>query len=130
DLAPAVQFGSGNSASITLSGDGGVAGLNQLGNDNNAIINVDGLDASGSVFQNGDRNAADLLVSSSGASGALIQIGNDNNTRLSVSGSANASVSFTLEGNGVTTTVPATVSSIGGGQVTIIQRQLNTFTTP
>lgn len=128
--APAVQFGSGNSASITLSGDGVIAGLSQLGNDNDAVMNISGLGAAGTIFQDGNGNEADLLVLSDRGRGELVQIGNDNDTELAVTGGPNASVSFTIEGNGVSTSVPASVSSFTGGQVTIIQRQLNSFVSP
>lgn len=124
----ATQFGSGNRASIALRDNGTVAGLEQIGNGNFATIDVSGDNAFGSIIQQGDRNRGTLTVAEAGGLGELIQIGNDNDTVLSVAGNPNSAVSFTVQGNGVTTNVPASVVTSSGGQVTIIQRQFNSFT--
>lgn len=124
----ATQFGSGNSANITLRDNGTVAGLEQIGNGNFATIDVSGNNAFGAIIQNGDDNSGSLTVAQSGGKGELIQIGNNNNTDLTVSGNPNSAVSFTVQGNGVTTTVPASVATSSGGTVTIVQRQFNSFT--
>lgn len=122
----ATQLGAGNTASITLIGDGVQAALEQFGNDNSATILVDNADL-GVIVQDGSRNRGSLTVSDLGASGELIQIGDDNVTDLSVTGTQNANVSYTIQGNGVSTSIPASVVSNVNGQITIVQSQFSTF---
>lgn len=122
----ATQMGAGNTASITLIGNGGQAALEQFGNNNSATILVENADI-GVIVQDGSRNRGTLTVSDLGASGELIQIGDDNETVLSVTGTQNARVSFTVQGNGVSTSIPASVVSNVNGQITIVQSQFSTL---
>ncbi|WP_292289790.1 hypothetical protein [Marivita sp.] len=127
--AKATQRGAGNTASIALKGDGGKAGLEQFGNDNRATILVNEA-ALGVIVQEGNQNTGVLSVSDLGASGELIQLGNGNMTELEVSGVQDANVSYTVQGNGVTTSIPASVVSNVNGQITIVQSQFTTFQSP
>ncbi len=123
----ATQSGTRNSASITLEGNGSFAGLEQLGDRNEATIDVNGNSAGGIIVQSGNRNSGSVSVTENGAFGELIQIGSDNVTAFSVSGNPNASVSFTVQGDAISSSVPASVVTSSGGQVTIVQRQLGAF---
>lgn len=147
----ATQSGSGNEASITVTGSGTTVGLYQgnsvegLGGDNNTgtitansgqvLLYQDGSGNSGtlttedgaslaSLLQEGNRNKGTVTVSRSRTEGLLAQIGNGNDTELNVD-TDGASVSFTVAGDNTTTPLPANVvSTYGSGQITIIQRQL------
>lgn len=122
------QYGVGNEASITMQGDGGEAALEQFGDYNSATILVN--DASrGVLIQDGNRNSGTLNVSDFGASGELVQIGDDNQTELFVTGAGDASVSYTVQGSGVSTTIPASVVSNVNGQITIVQSQFTSLQT-
>jgi hypothetical protein len=147
----ATQSGIGNAADITVGENGKVVGLrqtqtggNEIGEYNKAVITAN----SGKVLllQDGDRNDATLSTSDSAALASLLQDGDDNTASVNVSGTdsqgilaqigdgnatdlnvdtAGASVSFTVQGNNTSATLPASVvSSAGGGQITIIQRPL------
>ena len=125
----ATQDGSLNSAVITLAGNGSFAGLEQFGVDNKATINVTGDFAGGIIVQDGDDNIGSVSVQENGGFGELIQLGDGNETSFAVSGSPDASVSWTIEGNNVSTSanIPASIVTNSGGQVTIVQRQLGRF---
>lgn len=123
----ATQRGDRNSADITLDGNRSFAGLEQFGNENVAAIDVDGDNAGGIIVQNGNNNDGTVTVEGGGAFGELIQIGDSNETAFTVSGDSSANVSFTVQGSGITTNIPASVVTSSGGQVTIVQRQLGTF---
>ncbi len=143
----ATQDGIGNEAAITVTGSDTFVGLRQIG-DNNST-GIEGITAkSGEVllFQNGNGNTGTLSTSDSAALASLLQEGNGNTATVIVSGTdsqgtlaqigdgnttdlnvdtAGASVSFTVQGNNTSSTLPANVvSSAGGGQITIIQRPL------
>ncbi|MCC1494652.1 hypothetical protein [Cognatishimia sp. F0-27] len=144
----ALQTGSGNTGNITVSGTGGRAGLLQDGSSNSAIIvsggdfattlvaqfgsgnsgnlTIAGSSAFGGLLQNGDSNTGSVSVEGRDAGGILAQIGDGNQTELSVSALDNAVVSYTVEGNNVSSVVPANVFSTGGGAVTIVQRSITT----
>lgn len=144
---PAVQDGSNNSATVTLSGSNGFVGLLQQsplnGTGNRATVNVSGngqalvgqlggnneakaiLGAGASqaaILQKGNGNFADLSVTGSNASGQINQIGNGLNNSLSVTG---ANTSAALIANGVSngTSTPVTVQS-NGASVTITQSKM------
>ena len=142
--SPALQKGSGNSASIVLEGNGGQVGLlqinpltggghtaninvygdgsalvGQLGDNNVALLTVDG--GSGAILQDGLSNQASLSVGS-GSTGLISQIGNSNETSLVVP-SGGANVSYLVYGNGLTGSTPAAVVSNAPGTVVIRQYQ-------
>ncbi len=123
----ATQAGLDNTADITLTGNSSFAGLEQLGVGNDATIRADGYFSGGIIVQQGNENIGSVTVDSDGAFGELIQLGNGNEQGFTVSGSPNASVSFTVQGNNTSTTIPANVVTNAGGQVTIVQRQLGGF---
>jgi len=125
--AAATQDGIGNNAEISLSGNGSFAGLEQRGDRNDGQIVVSGDSSGGIIVQQGNDNSGSVEVTSDVAFGELIQIGNDNETSFAVTGSPNATVSFTVQGNGTTTNLPASVVTSSGGQITIVQRQLGGF---
>lgn len=139
----ATQSGVGNSASIVTGNDTSV-GLFQSGSDNSGAINAgsgqvllyqegtgnDGTlstqngAALASLFQEGDGNTGAVTVSGAATEGLLAQIGNNNSTSLEVDTSG-ASVSYTVNGNNTNASLPASVvSTVGGGNITIIQRPL------
>lgn len=142
--SPAIQQGSGNSASITIEGNGGQVGLlqsnpitgtghtayikafgggsalvGQLGNGNIANLTVDG--GNSAILQEGYSNQATLSVGS-GSAGLIGQIGNSNVTSLEVP-AGGANVSYLVYGNGLIGSVPATVISNSPGTVVIRQYQ-------
>lgn len=142
--SPAIQKGSGNSASITIAGNGGQVGLlqsnsiagtghtaninvsgggsalvGQLGDGNIANLSVDG--GSSAILQEGYSNEATLSVGS-GSAGLISQIGNSNHTELTVP-AGGASVSYLVYGNGLTGSVPASVISNAPGSIVIRQYQ-------
>jgi len=140
----ATQTGSGNEATITVGGVDTFVGLRQTGDNNNAEITSgsgqvllfqegDGNNGTlstsdgallASLLQDGNENRATVTVSGVDSEGLLAQIGDDNDTDLTVN-TAGASVTFTVQGNNTSATLPASVvSSAGGGQITIIQRPL------
>lgn len=123
----ATQAGLDNTADITLTGNSSFAGLEQLGDGNDATIRADGSFSGGIIVQQGNENIGSVTVDSDGSFGELIQLGNGNEQGFTVSGSPNASVSFTVQGNNTSTTIPANVITNAGGQVTIVQRQLGGF---
>tara|TARA_R110002020_G_C16317621_1_gene774439 strand:+ start:3499 stop:4407 length:909 start_codon:yes stop_codon:yes gene_type:complete len=141
---PALQQGSGNSASIVIEGNGGQVGLlqsnpitgfghnanisvygsgsalvGQLGDNNTAFLTVVG--GSGAVLQDGIGNHANLSVGG-GSTGLISQIGNSNVTSLEVP-SGGANVSYLVYGNGLTGSTPAEVMSNAPGKVVIRQYQ-------
>lgn len=143
-LAPATQQGTGNSATIDVLGDGSFVGLSQTGSGNAGTLTANGgtallfqngtgnqgtIDvtggALGSLVQEGNRNTGTVEVVGEGGEGLLAQLGDDNVTVLTIETMANASpqVSLTVQGNGLTQTVPANVFTSSGGQISIVQSQ-------
>lgn len=142
--SPALQSGSANAASVILGGSGTQVGLSQTGSGNTATIDasagqallsqngtlntgsvsVSSGAALGSLLQDGNGNTGSVSVAGQGVKGQLAQIGNDNTTNLSVESLSSPSVSYTVQGNNLTTAVPASVFTSNGGQVTIVQQQL------
>lgn len=147
ELAPATQKGDGNSADLTITGNGGeirleqdnfatgqpgntanvtvdggnLATVQQLGSGNLATLGVSGSLTEGGIFQNGDGNNALLTVSGSNTSGSVTQNGDGNETALTVTGNGTA-VDYTLNGNSVTNVPGGGVQVINNGaQVTITQ---------
>jgi len=133
--APATQFGSNNSAEVSIVGDGGRLILNQgtaaapgtgnqafatlsgsnplgtiqqLGTDNIANLTIDGL-ATGELFQDGEGNDGALTVTGNNAFGRLEQIGSNLEQALTVTGN-NTEVTFTLTGNAL---APVTANNSG-----------------
>ncbi len=124
---PARQSGFNNSADVTIagSGSGGEAGLlqdnssspihgntatlalgtgafglvAQLGDRNNANLNVSGSNAFGGIVQNGSDNTAGLTVSDSGVTGKLVQNGDNNTAGLVVSGTPGTTVTYQVNGS-------------------------------
>lgn len=142
--SPAIQQGSGNSASITIEGNGGQVGLlqsnpingtghtanisvfgggsalvGQLGDGNIANLTVDG--GNSAILQEGYSNEATLSVGS-GSAGLISQIGDSNVTSLEVP-AGRANVSYLVYGNGLTGSVPAAVISNAPGTIVIRQYQ-------
>lgn len=116
------QIGENNNAGIT--GDSGQVLLFQNGNGNNGTLSTSDSAALASLLQEGNGNTATVIVSGTDSQGILAQIGDENATDLNVDTNG-ASVSFTVQGNNTSATLPASVvSSAGGGQITIIQRPL------
>lgn len=98
------QEGYGNEGNLKTNNGAARASLLQVGNDNFGTVIVSGVDTSGSE-------------------GNLAQIGSDNETTLNIR-TDGASVDFTVYADNTNTTVPANVvTNLGGGQITIIQRQ-------
>ena len=118
----ALQTGQGNTATLTMDGDGGqllllqdnsaggtlgnsaqlsafgansLGAVLQIGDGNDASLTV-GSDATGLIVQNGSRNSNSLTVGS-GGSGEIIQNGNGNTFSTSVA--ANTFVTITQNGN-------------------------------
>ena len=150
--APAVQSGGNNSATVELSGSGGLVFFNQdstgllnaLGNDalvsltgngaivleqigqnNSASITVDGEDSTGILRQFGNNNEGSVNVRAPNASGELVQDGNDLNLTLEVLG-AGSDVQFTVQGSNVGNPTGARNASVftTAGSVTITQTVL------
>ncbi|TQE98538.1 MAG: hypothetical protein FKY71_13325 [Spiribacter salinus] len=146
----ATQSGSGNEASITVTGSGTTVGLYQnnsgepsgrgntgtiTANSGQVLLYQDGSGNSGtlttedgaslaSLLQEGSGNKGTVTVSGSEAEGLLAQIGNENITDLTVD-TEGATVSFTVAGDNTTGSLPANVVTTSGtGQITIIQRPL------
>jgi hypothetical protein len=94
-LVPAQQVGDGNSATLTLSGDGSRAALEQglvtaPAFDNQAVAVIAGLAGFGAIQQLGSGNSASLSVTSqdgqSPAQGLIVQEGDRNTALLTVEG--------------------------------------------
>jgi hypothetical protein len=147
--APALQLGDGNTATVTMSGDGGTVGLSQdstsflaqrgnsaeinalqgssaflgqEGGGNEALLTVDALGASGTILQRGFRNEAELTVTGLGATGLISQIGIGNQTALTVN-SPGSDVSYVVEGIGLRSIDPSglQVTTNANGPVSIRQ---------
>ncbi|MBL4918884.1 hypothetical protein [Szabonella alba] len=148
---PASQIGSANVANLTVTGNGGSVALNQnnaltgfaigntadgvisglygfgsilqLGDGNNASLEVnspDGLNpAAGRIMQTGFFNDASLVVTGAGAEGTLRQVGSGNSNALVVEG-AGTTASYTQIGNNAVNPQGVTVIS-NGGSVAITQ---------
>lgn len=93
--------GAANNASIALRGDG-TALVGQEGGGNQANLSVSGTGALGSILQRGSTNDATLTVNGDNASGSISQIGSGNNSTLAVTSANGASVSYTVQGSGIT----------------------------
>lgn len=144
---PAQQLGGGNTATLTIEGNGGVVELlqdtgsasgsgniatigtssnalgivSQIGTANLATLEVSGTLASGSIFQNGIGNNAGLVVAGTEANGSITQNGNNNVTNLAVTG-AGTSVDYTVNGNNLTNVPGGGVQVYtNGATVTITQ---------
>lgn len=123
----ALQRGFGNSADITLTGDSGFVGLlqnnssgglsnnavvtldgngtalvSQQGSGNGANLSVSGPRAVGAILQQGSGNDVDLTVAGADARGTISQLGSNNTSSLAVVSANGASVSYTLQGSGIT----------------------------
>lgn len=127
DGSQALQRGSGNTADVTLTGDRGFVGLlqdnasgglsnsavvtldgngtalvSQQGAGNSANLSVSGPRALGAILQQGSGNDVDLTIAGADASGTISQLGSNNTSSLAVVSANGASVSYTLQGNGIT----------------------------
>lgn len=147
EFAPATQKGDGNSADLTITGNGGeirllqdnfatgqpgnaakvtvggdnLATVQQVGSGNLAELEVTGSLSEGSILQNGSQNDALLSVSGNNANGSITQNGDGNNTVLAVTGSG-TSVDYTLVGDNVTNVQNGGVQVFtNGASVTITQ---------
>lgn len=146
-MAPAIQRGDHNEATLTIKGDGGVirllqdsfdasgtgnaavvavtgpatARVSQVGGANEAALTVTGALAAGVINQNGALNNASLTVDGVGANGSITQNGINNVTALEVLG-AGTSVDYTVTGNN-TTNVPNGGVQVfsNGASITITQ---------
>jgi hypothetical protein len=122
-IAPAVQQGSDNSATIALSGANGIAVLMQLGNNNSATLNLSATGATGMVLQGGDFNSGTVEISANNSWGVLEQLGNGNDGGLDIQ-SSNTRVLY-QQGGGVIDAGPVVVNSSagsGGGMITIARQ--------
>lgn len=95
---PALQRGSGNAATVELSGAFSIGMLSQVGNDNAAVIDVSGNGSTGAVRQVGHRNEGEVNVTGNSLTGILIQNGSDNRQALNVT---NANVVWTQNGSNI-----------------------------
>jgi hypothetical protein len=134
---PALQEGSGNSASLTIRDDashmgGGVAYLLQnnsasdaLGLGNSALMSLTG-PVFGAIAQEGSGNIANLSVSGTGTNGAIFQKGNQNNGKLTASGGGN--IALIQNGNNLQSDL--TVTAANGSSVTYQTNGVNGAGTP
>lgn len=124
-LAPALQDGSGNEASILMIGGASgaplVAELLQQGDDNFGSIEINGLNSRASLQQVGDENKGSVMVYGNNMSGTLIQTGDNNDTVLSVDGTSASNVTYEVIGSGITSVNGASVVTNTGGSITIRQ---------
>ena len=143
-IAPALQDGTGNTGSVSISGHGGqvvflqsgdanaanvslssmlgMAFLQQAGIGNTANLPVDPLGLSGAIQQIGNGNSGDLTVSGAGTSGSLVQKGDNNQFGFTVSGNG-TSASYTAIGSNMTTLGATPMGISNGGSVPIPQPQ-------
>lgn len=110
----AVQTGQGNTAILTIEGDGGQLLLLQdnsaggtLGN--SAQLSAFGADSLGAVLQIGDGNDASLTVGA-GASGLIVQNGSGNANSLTVGSGGSGEIIQNGNGNTFSTSVAANTS--------------------
>lgn len=108
--------GAGNAA-VVNAGANSIAAVAQIGSGNLATLDVSGTLARGTVLQTGSGNNANLTVEGTGANGLIAQIGRNNVTTLEVSG---ASVNYTVIGNNLSNAGGPQVYS-NGATVTITQ---------
>ncbi|NGN44753.1 hypothetical protein G6N74_27225 [Mesorhizobium sp. CGMCC 1.15528] len=110
----ALQTGQGNTATLTIEGDGGQLLLLQdnsaggtLGN--SAQLSAFGADSLGAVLQIGDGNDASLTVGG-GATGLIVQNGSGNANSLTVGSGGSGEIIQTGNGNTFSTSVAANTS--------------------
>jgi len=110
----ALQTGQGNSATLTIVGDGGQLLLLQDNSTsgmvgNSAQLSAFGADALGAVLQIGDGNEASLTVNDA-AAGLIVQNGSSNAASLTVESGGNGAIIQNGNGNTFSTTVAANSS--------------------
>jgi hypothetical protein len=110
---PLLQDGSRNMADVVVAGLGGIAVMMQLGDDNNAAMNLQGDNARGMILQDGAQNDGRLHISGSASAGVLEQIGERNAADLVVL-SAGTSVLYRQIGNDMGSLEPMSVNSDAG----------------
>jgi hypothetical protein len=110
----ALQTGQGNTATLTIEGDGGQLLLLQdnsaggtLGN--SAQLSAFGADSLGAVLQIGDGNEASLTVDD-GATGLIVQNGSGNDNSLTVGAGGSGEIIQNGNGNAFSTSVAANTS--------------------
>ena len=113
----------GNTADIRLSGNG-IAAVGQLGSSNVARLMVRNGGLTGTILQDGLGNEATLTVGD-GNEGLISQIGDGNDTTVDVGG-VNTSITYILEGNNLQSINPHQGLEIisNAAAITIIQRSL------
>lgn len=112
--------GEGNTATVDVS-NGGLARVGQVGSGNLATLSVSGALTEGNIFQNGTDNTAGLTVDGTNASGTITQNGDNITTNLAVTG-AGTSVDYTANGQNVTNVPSGGVQVYtNGATVTITQ---------
>lgn len=112
----ALQTGQGNTATLTIEGNGGQLLLlqdNSAGgtSGNSAQLSAFGADALGAVLQIGDANDASLTVGG-GATGLIVQNGNGNANALTVGPGGSGEIIQNGNGNTFSTSVAANTSVI------------------
>lgn len=117
---PAAAGTGGNTATITATGAGTLGAVIQLGNLNNAALNLNGDSATGLIEQTGGGLTAELTVQP-GGSGQIIQNGTNSDAQLAVQ--SGSSATYTQNGNNLRSvgTAGATVFSTNPGTISITQ---------
>jgi len=110
----ALQTGQGNTAMLTIVGDGGQLMLlqdNSAGGTvgNAAQLSAFGADALGAILQIGDGNEASLMVGDA-ATGLIVQNGSSNTSSLTVESGGKGEIIQNGNGNSFSTTVAANSS--------------------
>nr|WP_321444466.1 hypothetical protein [uncultured Cohaesibacter sp.] len=134
---PASQFGTGNTADITLDGEGGAVFLQQGGQltdgNNNATVAINSGLTGGSfaaILQNGSNNTANAAINGSLSQADILQQGNGNQGTVSIGadGLPTDRVRASLTQNGDNNNTELQVTGINAGEYSYTVNGSNTST--